>query len=112
MGRREARRAWTGLLAPPTIWFAHFGFVYAAASLEIVLTGSAGPASRLAIGLATLAALGLIGWYALRARHYAPGEDVPGEGTDVSRFWVSVLRILAGVSAVGVLYQAMPALLV
>lgn len=107
MSRPEARLAWTGLLGPPTIWFVHFGFVYAAASLEIVLRGHSGLLSRVAIGTGTLAALALIGWIGWRAELYAPHDD-----QNVWRFWVAVLRTLAAVSGIGILYQALPAVMV
>ena len=53
---------WLVLLSGPLIWSAHLGFVYAAATIEITLTGEAGLASRIAIALATLAGLAAIGW--------------------------------------------------
>ena len=53
---------WAVLLGGPIIWSAHLGFVYAAATVAITLTGEAGLASRLLIALATLACLAAIAW--------------------------------------------------
>lgn len=99
-------RVWLALLAPPTIWFLHFGFVYAAASLEMVFEQRAGLLSRLAIGAGTLAALLLIGWIGWDSPRFAPRPE------KVRGFWIAVTRLLALVSAIGIAYQAAPALLV
>ena len=104
--RGEKWRVWIGLLAAPTIWFAHFGFVYAAASVEIILAGSAGMLSRAIIVAATLGALAAIAFLGFRAARLAPADE------PVKSFWKAVARILAAVSAIGVIYQTVPALTV
>lgn len=105
MRHPDARLVWAAMIAAPTIWFVHFGFVYAAASLAIVLGGEAGLASRAAIGLGTAAALAVIGWIALRIPRFSPPEQA------FRRFWVFLTRILAAVSAIGIIYQAAPAVI-
>lgn len=97
---------WVAMLGPPTLWFVHFGFVYASASLEMMFTERATLLSRLVIAGGTLLFLAVIGWLGWKAPRFAP---VAGK---VREFWIGVTRITAAVSAIAVVYQAMPALLV
>lgn len=98
-------RAWAGLILAPTIWFVHFNAVYAAASIGIVAYGEPGTTARIAILVLTLAALGAVAWCFAAARRLAPGEE------DERRFWSQVGRLLAIVSFIGIIYQALPALI-
>jgi hypothetical protein len=101
-------RAWTLLLWGPLLWFAHFGFVYGAASLELTLRPVAGTASRLAIAAATVAALLLVAVAAVRAPGWSPGEPRGG----LHGFWTSSTRVLCLISSIAIVYQALPALIV
>ena len=104
----EARTliAWALLLGPPSAWFAHFGFVYAVASIGIVASGEAGAVPRIVIAIGTLGALVAVVTMALLARRFAPDPQ------PARRFWPPLVRILALVSAIGIVYQALPALIV
>lgn len=99
---------WGLLLWGPLVWSGHFLFVYAAASLELSLRPTAGAPSRIAIAVATVAAL-LALWAVLRTRlDLAPGEA----GSGLTRFWIASTRMLCLISAIAILFQALPALLV
>ncbi|WP_431470587.1 hypothetical protein [Sphingosinithalassobacter sp. LHW66-3] len=97
---------WLLLLTPPSAWFAHFLFVYGAASVGIVLNGEAGASSRVAIGVATLVVLILLllCWFLV-------GRITPNDA-DSRKLWIVSVRLLVIVSVAGVLYQTVPALLV
>lgn len=103
---RRSVLAWVALLGPPTLWFAHFGFVYAAASVEIVFLWRAGLPSRLVIAGGTLLALGLV-WACWRWLPRVLPEPECDRG-----LWRTAGGWLALVSAIAILFQAMPALLV
>lgn len=98
--------AWALLLGAPLLWFGHFGFVYASASLAMVFEPRAGLPARLAIAAGTLGALALVAAIWWQAPRFAPARE------PVRRFWIVLTRLLATVSAVGIVYQATPALLV
>lgn len=100
--------AWTLLLWGPSLWFLHFGLVYGIASLALTYRPAAGVPSRVAIAAATAAmlALVLVGW--LRAGRYSPGDP----GSDLHRFWRSATALLCLISAIAIVYQALPAVLV
>lgn len=98
--------AWGVLLLAPLTWFIHFNALYGAASLAMVLTGQPGAATRLLIGVATLAALAVIAACFFLAPRLAP------EAHDTRRFWISAARLTAAVSFIAVIYQALPAVLV
>ena len=110
-GGKSTIGKWAVLLAGPVIWFAHLGFVYAAASLEIAFVFEAKLASRLAVGAATLAGLAAtagIGWAAWRGR--IPRWETPQE--DLTALWRKAAGLLCLLSFVAILWQGLPALLV
>lgn len=110
-GGKRTIGKWAVLLAGPVIWFAHLGFVYAAASLEIAFAFEAGLASRLAVGVATVAGLAAtagIGWAAWRGR--IPRWETPQE--DLTGLWRKAAGLLCLLSFVAILWQGLPALLV
>lgn len=106
--RHSGLAQWTILLAGPLTWFTHFCLVYAAASLELTYAPAAGPASRLAIAGLTLAALALVALSAIRAAAVSPGA----RGSPYHRFWTAAVRLMCLLSAVAIVWQALPAALV
>jgi hypothetical protein len=115
---------WTVIISP-TIWAAHFLAVYIWAAIlcqkapGAALFGLA--ATRIGIGVLTLVALALIGWAGrvawTRWRGEEPDDAIspfePHDDDTVTarrRFSAYAATLLAGLSAVGVIYQAMPAL--
>jgi hypothetical protein len=102
---------WAFLLSGPLIWSAHMGFVYAAATLEITLTGEAGLVSRIAIALATLAGLVVIAWIGWglwngRLPHWeTPQKDLTG-------LWRKSGALLSLLSFLAVLWGGLPAVLI
>lgn len=111
----KARRAtfvrWFVLLAGPLAWAGHFLFVYGVASLELTLTWTAGWVSRLAIGVATV---GAVAFVLLLMRAVQKGR-LPhwGSGDDHLRvFWRYVTVALCLLSAIAILWQALPALVI
>lgn len=101
-------RSWLLMLWAPNWWFAHFNLVYAAASLELTFRPLAGLGSRVAIGVLTVAVLAIIALPLPRVAAWSPGLP----GSQQHRLWVSVTRMLIFLSAVAVVYQALPALMV
>lgn len=107
---------WT-LIVPPTVWAAHFLFCYLWAAIECA-PGS-GPVGQdhlpvavsvaTAVALAAIVASGAIAWVQERT----PGDEPPHEeGTDVDRlrFLAKSTLLLAGLSAVAVVFTALPVL--
>lgn len=105
--RRRTVAAWTLLLWGPLVWTVHFIFIYGVASLALTLRPAAGPAPRIAIAAGTLAALALIAAAVWRADRYAAGQP----GDPLFRFWTASTRMLCLISAVAVVWQALPAAL-
>lgn len=109
--RRGSMGKWLVLLAGPLIWSAHLGFVYAAATIDITLTGRAGSASRIAIAVATVACLAAIGWigWALHRRRL-PRWKPPRP--DLSGLWCTAGALLCLIAFMAVLWQGLPAILI
>lgn len=99
--------AFAGLLGPPVLWAAHFGLLYWAVSLELTLAPDAAVSRLLAVVL-TLAALSGIILLAVNAGRFSPHE----EGTELYPFWRGAIRWSAVVAGAGVIYDAMPLLMV
>ena len=105
---------WT-LIVPPGVWAVHFLFCYLWVAVSCAKLG-AFPRFPTAFVIGTAAALLIIlgsGWIAwIQSR--TPGDDPPHEqGTDIdrTRFLATATLLLAGLSAVGVLFTAAPALM-
>lgn len=111
---RDYANLWT-LLTPPTVWALHFLFAYVAAAMACGETPfELGPV-RVAIGVATALALGLIALAGRQAyRHWGMGADRPPHdaATDEDRqhFLGFATLLLCGLSAVAVVFSALPAL--
>jgi len=109
---------WT-LVAPPSIWAAHFLFCYVFAAIHCAKAGrlaSLGPI-RVEIAGATVVALCLVGICAFVAcaQSRVEGDPLPhGESTDEDRvrFLGVVGLLLAGLSAVAIVFTALPAVLI
>ena len=106
---------WT-LIVPPTLWAAHFLFSYIWAAVLCAKTGSfARYPTAFAIGtvlaLVLIVASGVIAWIQGRG----PGDPPPhDDGTDVDRlrFLAKSTLLLAGLSFVGVVFTALPVLMI
>ncbi|MDQ1081883.1 hypothetical protein [Pseudoroseomonas cervicalis] len=117
---RDKANLWT-LLAPPTIWALHFLLCYGYAAIACAKAPDIfvnQPTTRLVIGVATLLALLLILLAGRQAhRHWGgfdaadPPHDAPTEA-DRQRFLGFATLLLASLSAVAVLFTALPALTV
>lgn len=96
-------RAWAFLLGGLLVWAAHFFALYAIASIVETTT-----LARLLTGLATLAGLAADSWL-LRSALAKPRDGA----ADPTEQWVNIIAAFAaGLSAVAVLWQGLPALLV
>jgi len=103
------------LTVSPTIWALHFGLCYITAAIWCAKASSAlAPLGgiRTTIAVYTVVALGgilLNGWSGYRAHHYrgasAPHDDDTPE--DRHRFMGFATLLLAGLSAVAVIYAAL-----
>lgn len=95
-------RAWAFLLAGMIVWTVHFFAIYIVASVFLTTT-----IARVLTVVITLLCLGANGWLALRLR------KKPGSEADGLTEWMRTIA-LAGValSALSVLWQGLPALLV
>jgi len=109
---------WT-LVVPPSLWAAHFLFCYVFAAIHCARAGrlaSLGPI-RVEIAGATVVALGLVGicafvaWSQSRIRGDPPPHR---ESTDEdrARFLGVAGLLLAGLSAVAIVFTALPAALI
>lgn len=105
---------WT-LIVPPSVWAVHFLFCYLWVAVSCAKFG-AFPRFPFAFVIGTVVALaiisgsGVIAWVQSRT----PGDDPPHEeGTDIDRlrFLATSTLLLAGLSFVGVLFTAAPALM-
>lgn len=113
---RDLANIWT-LIAPPTVWAFHFLFCYVASAIVCAKAPEHLDALRLSIAAATVAALGLIVAAGLQARrHWGFGEDLPPHDaptdTDRQHFLGFATLLLCGLSAVSVVFGALPALFV
>lgn len=115
---RETANLWT-LIAPPTVWALHFLACYVLAAVYCAKLGGSGDflLVRLSIGIATAVALMLIMVSGFQAhRHWGFGDDMPPHDApteaDRQKFLGFATLLICGVSAIGVVFVAMPALFV
>lgn len=105
---------WT-LIVPPGVWAVHFLFSYIWAAVSCAKLGewSLFPT---AFTIGTVVALGIIlvsGWIAF-VQSRTPGDPPPHEqGTDIDRlrFLATATLLLAALSFVGVIFTALPVIL-
>lgn len=102
------------VVAAPSLWALHFLVSYATAAVFCAKSGgdaSLGPV-RVTIAVLTLVALagtGVIGWGGYR-RHRLPGGALPHDDDtpeDRHRFLGFATLLLAGLSAIAIVYQAL-----
>ncbi len=115
--REERESLWRITLAPAT-WAVHFVICYAAAAVVCAKAPDSIGTLRLGIGALTLLALGLIGWLGWRAwvqwdvRTTGDYRNPLGEAEDRHQFLGHAAVLLSVISALGVLYVALPALFI
>ncbi|WAJ30225.1 hypothetical protein [Antarcticirhabdus aurantiaca] len=110
---------WT-LITPPTVWAWHFLLsyitaAYACAPNDAIFEAIPGP--RLLVAVLTVVALAIIAWCGVRAWREWQSEYVAPPFNEASpahreRFLEFSTLLLAGLSFVGVVFVAMPALFV
>jgi hypothetical protein len=114
---REERESLWRLVAPPAIWAAHLLLSYCTAAIycEKVAEhdGSLGPV-RIAIAIYTAVGLAGIGYFGIHGyrRHRYGDSTLPHDfdsPEDRHRFLGFATLLLSGLSAVAVLWQALPA---
>lgn len=124
----SARANLITLIAAPTAWAAHFLVSYVVAATACaktmadarVFTGAAWPdltPARIAIGVATLVALGVIALATRQALgHWRDGDAEPpyddATRDDRQQFLGYATLLLCGLSAVGVVFVALPAVFI
>lgn len=94
---------WLLFLGGPLIWAAHFGLIYAIASLSVVAAGETTAAARVAIGASGLGAAlacAVLAWRALKA----------GAQDELGRFMRMVGGVGAIIGLIAVIWQTLPAL--
>lgn len=117
LGRETRDNLWT-LILSPTVWALHFLFAYVAAAYACApntLIFQTIPGVRVSIAVATVLALGVIGWAGWRAQREwrMNGGRFPHDGDTAEvreRFLEFSSLLLAGLSFVSVIFTAMPAL--
>lgn len=114
--REEAESLWRITLAPVT-WVAHFVTSYALTSVICAKAPDRLDAARFGLAAATVLALAVILWLGLRAwrqwdlRNSGDFSNALGEAEDRHQFLGHAAVLLAIISAIGVIYGALPVLL-
>ncbi len=98
-------RRWALLLGGLVVWAAHFFALYGIASVWLQ-----GPTAPVLVGVATLAALAVDGWLLWRT---APAKRARAVGIDREDRWIARVGFVgAALSALAVVWQGLPALIV
>lgn len=114
--REEAESLWRITLAPVT-WAAHFALCYAVAAVVCAKAPGMLATARIGLAVATLVALALILWLGWRAwqqwdlRNTGDYRNPLGEAEDRHQFLGHAAVLLALISGIGVIYVALPVLL-
>ena len=117
---REERESLWRLAAPPLIWAAHLLLSYCTAAIyceKVVARGDSLMTVRVAIGVFTVVSLAGIAFFGLRGyqRHRYGDSTTPHDfdsPEDRHRFLGFATFLLAGLSGVAVVYQALPAVII
>jgi len=117
---REERESLWWLAAPPLVWAAHLLFSYCTAAIyceKVVARGDELGIIRVIIAVYTVVALAAITFVGVRGyrRHRYGDSTTPHDfdsPEDRHRFLGFATFLLAGLAAVAVLYQALPAALI
>jgi hypothetical protein len=94
------------LFTGPVVWFAHFVALYGAEALICTPGLATTGAMFLVAGVATLAALAVLGGFGIRVLR-RPAHD-PGDSHDGATFLRSATLLLAVLSAIAVVWVALP----
>lgn len=114
--RTEAEESLLTLVAPPLLWAAHFLLSYGTAALhcaKLAEVGGSLGAARWVIVAYTVVALALVGWLGWRGyerRRSAAGsaaDSAPGGALARQRFLGFTTALLAGLSALAIVYGAL-----
>lgn len=114
--REERESLWRITLAPVT-WVAHFVTSYGVAAVICAKAPDLLGAARIGLMLATLLALAVIAWLGWRAwrqwdyRSTGDYTNALGQAEDRHQFLGHAAVLLALISAIGVIYGALPVLL-
>lgn len=109
------------LLGSPTIWACHFLACYCTAAVYCAKIGSRGmplgPIRWWVLGftIAALAGIAVCAFRAVRSADLDDGDGLPHDASTIDdrrRFVSWSILLLSGLSAVGVIYGAMPAALI
>ncbi len=110
----ESSSLWRIALAP-IVWAFHFLFCYGGAAVWCAKYGAVEGVTflRLSILVLTVVALALIGWLGWRARiQWNPQDEDTEAPEERHQFLGHAALLLAIISAVGVVYVALPALFI
>jgi hypothetical protein len=106
---------WT-LVVPPTTWALHFLFCYVYAAVRCAKSGRLEVIGdvRMAIGIATVVALGVVvaSGYVAWAHSQIEGDPPPYQDStpeDRVRFLATAKLLLAGLSFIAIVFTALPA---
>lgn len=114
--REERESLWRITLAP-SAWAVHFVVSYGAAAVVCAKLPGAVDGLRLGLGALTLVTLALIGWLGWRSwlqwdlRNTGDRLNREGVSGDRHRFLGQAAVLLSLISAIGVIYVTLPALL-
>ena len=111
---RDRANLWT-LITPPTVWAIHFMVCYGIAAVECAKSGMQSDlfVTRVAISVATVVALALIGMSGLFGyRHWGVGSELPPYDAPTSeqreQFLGVCILLVSCLSFVGVVFVALP----
>jgi hypothetical protein len=116
----ETNQSLLRLVAPPLLWAGHLLLSYCTAAIyceKIAPHGGSLGGARIAIAVYTFVALGSLIWMSIGAyrRHTYGDASLPHDfdsPEDRHRFLGFATLLLAGISFVAVIYQALPAILI
>lgn len=112
----EAESLWH-ITLPPLTWAAHFALSYAVAAVVCAKAPAMLGSARIGLALATLLALAVIAWLGWRAwqqwnrGNTGDDQNQSGKAEDRHQFLGHAAVLLALISAIGVVYDALPLLM-
>lgn len=101
---------WALLLGGPTVWFVHFGLIYAASGLGHTDDAHAGAPTRIAVVLAGLSGIAVLALL-MRAARRLKVEDW-NRNRELAVFWRRTSTILLALTMLALLWETLPALIV
>jgi hypothetical protein len=94
---------WLFLLGGPLIWAAHFGAIYATASVSHVIAGATGGDTRSFIVVISMVCVGACAWLITSALRRPPADAL-------GAFWRNVAAAGAVLAIIAITWQTLPAL--